>query len=111
MKLPIYLDYAATTPVAPEVLEAMLPYFSEVYGNAETLYLAGAQARDALESSRENLADLIGASPEEVFFTSGGTEADNWAIRGTARAVRAEKRHLLISSIEHHAVLDSALSL
>src|SRR5205085_941875 len=101
-----YLDHAATTPVAPEVIEAMLPYFAETYGNPATLYAAGAEARDAVDSARESIAIAIGAEPEEVTFTSGGTEADNWALKGMAAAAPEGRRHLLTTSIEHHAVLD-----
>ena len=111
MKLPIYLDHAATTPVAPEVIEAMLPYFAETYGNPATLYAAGAEARDAVDSARESIARAIGAEPEEVYFTSGGTEADNWAIKGMAASAPENRRHLLTTPIEHHAVLDPCLSL
>ena|SRR5579872_770176 len=111
MQLPVYLDHAATTPVAPEVMEAMQPYFREVYGNPATLYSAGAQAREAVDIAREIVADEIGASPEEIYFTSGGTEADNWALKGMALAADNTRKHLLSSCIEHHAVLDSCLSL
>lgn len=111
MELPIYLDHAAATPVAPEVMEAMLPYFSESFANPATIYTAGAEARDAVDAAREAIAAVIGADPEEVFFTSGGTESDNWAIKGMAAATPQSRRHLLLSSIEHHAVLDTCLSL
>jgi cysteine desulfurase len=111
MKLPVYLDHAATTPVAPEVLAEMLPYFGEVYGNPATLYAAGAQAREAVEQARETIAEAIGADPEEICFTSGGTEADNWAIKGMAATAPSHRRHLLTTPVEHHAVLDPALGL
>jgi cysteine desulfurase len=111
MELPIYLDHAATTAVAPVVLEDMLPYFGKVYGNPATLYSAGAEARDAVDKARETLADAICAAPEEIYFTSGGTEADNWAVKGMAATAGPEKRHLLVSPVEHHAVLDPCLSL
>src|SRR5689334_11061933 len=101
MELPVYLDHAATTPVAPEVLADMLPYFSQVYGNPATLYAAGAQAREAVDGAREAIAEEIGASPEEVYFTSGGTEADNWALKGIAQS--AGQGHILVNPIEHHA--------
>jgi cysteine desulfurase len=110
MDLPIYLDHAATTPVAPEVLADMMPYFSQLYGNPATLYAAGAEAREAVDAARALVAREIGASPEEVFFTSGGTEADNWALKGVACAAGA-RGHLLVSPIEHHAVLDPAVSI
>jgi cysteine desulfurase len=111
MELPIYMDHAATTPVAPEVLEEMLPFFSDVYGNPATLYSAGGQAREAVDTARETIAGAINADPEDIYFTSGGTEADNWAIKGAARAAPSNQRHLLVSAIEHHAALDSAESL
>jgi len=103
----IYLDHAATTPVRPEVLEAMLPFFSENYGNPSTLYSVGTAAKEAMETARSQVAALIGASPDEVFFTSGGTESDNWAIRGVARALSKKGRHVITSKIEHHAVLET----
>jgi cysteine desulfurase len=111
MELPVYLDHAATTPVAPEVFEAMLPYFSEVYGNPASIYAAGAEARDAVDAARESIARAIGADPDEIFFTSGGTEADNWAIKGMAATADQDRRHLLVSAVEHHAVLDTCESL
>ncbi len=111
MELPIYLDHAATTPVAPEVLQDMLPYFGEVYGNPATIYSAGAEARDAVDNAREYIADAVGADPDEIFFTSGGTEAGNWAIKGIASAAPDSRRHLLTTAIEHHAVLDPCKSL
>jgi cysteine desulfurase len=111
MELPIYLDHAATTPVAPEVFEAMRPYFSEVYGNPASIYTAGAEARDAVDAARESIAGAIGADPDEVYFTSGGTEADNWAIKGLAAEAPPERRHLLVSAVEHHAVLDTCETL
>ncbi len=100
----IYLDYNATTPVAPEVLEAMLPYFADVYGNASSIHGPGQQARVAVEEARESVAKLIGAKLSEIVFTSGGTEADNLAILGIA-AAGAGKRHVITLAIEHHAVL------
>lgn len=106
MEYPIYLDNAATTPIAPEVLEAMLPYFTNAFGNPATLYSVGMMAREAVNNAREIIAETINASPEEIIFTSGGTEADNTAIWGVAMAHRATKRHLVTSNIEHHAVLE-----
>jgi cysteine desulfurase len=100
----VYLDYNATTPVAPEVLDAMLPYLTHAYGNASSIHTPGQEARLAVENARESLASLIGARPSEIVFTSGGTEADNLAIFGIL-ASRAEKRHIVTSAIEHHAVL------
>jgi cysteine desulfurase len=111
MELPIYLDHAATTPVAPQVLDAMLPYFTRVYGNPAAIYTAGAEARDAVELSREAIASATGADMEDIYFTSGGTEANNWAIKGTAASATTGKNHLLVTPIEHHSVLDPCLTL
>ena len=105
----IYLDHAATTPVRPEVLEAMLPFFRERFGNPSTLYSVGKQVAEAVETARQQVADLIGADPREVFFTSGGTESDNWAIRGAV--ARGKGRHVVTSKIEHHAVLETCKDL
>lgn len=102
----IYLDHAATTPVDPEVVAAMLPWFTEQYGNPSTVYSLGLTASQATEQARETVAQLLGAQPEEIYFTSGGTEADNWAIQGTADALAHKGRHLITSAIEHHAVLE-----
>jgi len=99
---PIYLDYNATTPVAPEVLEAMLPYLREEFGNPSSTHPYGRRARAAVERAREQVAELLGAQAEELFFTSGGTEANNLAIRGVMEA-RPERRHLVTSTIEHPA--------
>jgi len=100
-----YLDNAATTPVRSEVLEAMLPYFTQKFGNASTIYSYGREAKEALEESRKNVAQLIGANTEEIFFTSGGTESDNWALRGAVSANVKKGKHVITSSVEHHAVL------
>ena len=101
---PIYLDHAATTPVAPEVLEAMRPYFRDDFANAATLYDSGRRAAEAVARAREQVAQLLGAaSPDEVFFTSGGTESNNWAIQATAQ--RKPGRPIVTSTIEHPAVL------
>ena len=97
----IYLDHAATTPVDKEVVKAMLPYFSNKYGNASSLHQFGQEAKEALEISREHAAKLINAKPEEIIFTSGGTESDNMALKG----VLAKKKHIIISKIKHHACL------
>ena len=107
----IYLDNASTTPVRPEVLEAMMPYFAEDFGNPSSLYPAGQRASDAVAAARATLAGLIGAKPSEVYFTSGGSEADNWAIKGFARANAGKGRHLITSAIEHHAVLHACEAL
>ena len=101
----IYLDNAATTRTLPQVLEKMLPYFTEEYGNPSSLYGLGQSASQAVTKAREEIATLIGAKPGEIYFTAGGSESDNWAIKGIADA-RAEKgKHLITSAIEHHAVL------
>jgi len=99
----IYLDNAATTPVDREVLEEMLPYFTQKYGNASSLHSFGREARDAIERSRERVAELIGAKSEEIIFTAGGTESDNIAIKGIA--FRKGKGHIITSQIEHPAVM------
>ncbi len=104
-KRSVYMDHAATTPVRPEVVEAMLPYFSERFGNPSSLYALAREAKEAVEEAREKVAAAIGATSEEVYFTSGGTEADNWAIKGVALANRARGNHIVTSAIEHHAVL------
>ena len=105
----VYLDHAATTPIDPRVYEAMQPYLSGVYGNPSSLHTFGQLARRGIDRAREKTAALIGALPEEIFFTSGGTESDNWAIRGLAEAGRTAGKgaHIVTSSIEHHAVLES----
>lgn len=103
----IYLDHAATTPVDPRVLEAMWPMYTKYWGNPSSIYLEGQEARRALDNARKLCADLLGASPKEIVFTSGGTESDNAAIRGAAFAQRALGRgnHIVTTQIEHHAVL------
>ena len=100
------MDHSATTPVAPEVLEAMLPYFRERFGNPSSLHSFGLEARTALEESREKVARLLGADPEEIIFTSGGTESDNLALKGIAYKNRSEGRHIVTTAIEHPAVLE-----
>lgn len=108
----IYLDHAATTPLDEEVLAAMLPYFSETFGNADSPHFFGRKAMAAVDRARDRLAELLGASPEELYFTCGGTEADNWAIKGFAKAAKKRgKSRVLISAVEHHAVSESAKSL
>jgi len=107
----IYLDHAATTPTAPEVLAAMLPYFSECWGNASAVYATGREARRAVENARKEVAKAIGALPQEICFTSGGSESDNTAIRGTARALREKGKHIITTAIEHHAVLKTCRQL
>jgi len=103
----VYLDHTATTPVDPRVLEAMQPYFSETYGNASSVHWFGQKARHVLELARETIAGRIGAQAGELFFTSGGTESDNFALVGAAYAARSKgKRHVITSKAEHHAVLE-----
>ncbi|HEX6922378.1 MAG TPA: cysteine desulfurase family protein [Bacillales bacterium] len=101
----IYLDHAATSPVLPEVVDAMIPYLRENYGNPSSIHGFGRRNRAALDEARQTIADSIGASPNEIVFTSGGTEADNMAIVGAAIANKDKGRHIITSSIEHHAVL------
>ena len=101
----IYLDYAATTPVHPEVVKAMLPYFSDAFGNPSSLYSYGLEARQAIEAARNKVAESIGAKNEEIVFTGGGSEADNFAIKGVADANSRKGNHIITSVIEHHAVL------
>lgn len=101
----VYMDHAATTPVKPEVLQAMLPYFTEKFGNPSSIYSISGFTRTAIEEARGKVAKAIGAEPEEIFFTSGGTESDNWAIKGIAFANRKKGNHIITSAIEHHAVL------
>ncbi|ALS23164.1 cysteine desulfurase family protein [Paenibacillus naphthalenovorans] len=101
----IYLDHAATTPVHPEVVEAMIPYLSEMYGNASSTHAAGRQARTALNAARDRIAAFVGCSPSELVFTGSGTESDNMALFGAAEAYRSRGKHIITTSIEHHAVL------
>ncbi len=110
-KRSVNMDHAATTPTRPEVVEAMLPYFTERFGNPSSLYALAREAKAAVEEARGRVAAAIGAKPEEVFFTSGGTEADNWAIKGVAAANRKKGDHIITSSIEHHAVIHTCRSL
>ena len=101
----IYLVNAATAKTAPDVVEAMLPYFSELYGNPSSVYQFSQKSKEAIAASRETIAGALGAKPEEIYFTAGGTEADNWAIKAAAEAYRAKGNHIITSKIEHHAVL------
>jgi cysteine desulfurase len=101
----VYLDHAATTPVRKEVLEAMLPYFRQKFGNPSSIYSIGRESKKAIEEARETISGIIGAEPREIFFTGSGTEADNWAIKGVAYANRKKGRHIITTAIEHHAVL------
>ena len=101
----IYLDNAATTKVADSVVDAMLPYFKEYYGNASSIYQLGAKSKEALDESREYIAGTLGAKANEIYFTAGGSESDNWAIKATADAYAQKGKHIITSAIEHHAVL------
>ncbi|MBP1654621.1 MAG: iscS, partial [Bacteroidetes bacterium] len=108
----IYLDHTATTPLDPRVFEAMTPYLSGVFGNPSSVHSFGREAKQALERAREVVAAAIGAAPGELFFTSGGTESDNFALIGTARAMgRRGRKRVMTSAAEHHAVLDACLGL
>ena len=107
LKQQIYLDHASTTPMRPEVLEAMLPFFREQYGNPSSIYQIGREARKALDSSRDLVAAMMGADAQEIIFTAGGSEADNLAIKGAAFARRHRGNHIITSAIEHPAVLDT----
>jgi cysteine desulfurase len=103
----IYLDNAATTCVDERVIQSMIPYFSQIYGNASSLHQFGTHAREILEHSRHAIANCIGANPDEIFFTSGGTESNNWALKGIAAANRNKGRHIIVSAIEHDCILNT----
>jgi cysteine desulfurase len=103
----IYLDNAATTPTDPEVVKAMLPYFSDIFGNPSSLHAFGQEAKRAIEEARDRIASFISAVPEEIVFTSGGTESDNFALKGAAFACRNKGDHIITTAIEHHAVLST----
>lgn len=105
MSKAIYMDHAATTHVKKEVIDEMLPYFNEVFGNPSSVHLFGRNSRKAVEKAREQVAKAINAKPEEIYFTSGGTESDNWAIKGTVKTLKAKGNHIITTTIEHHAVL------
>jgi cysteine desulfurase len=107
----VYLDFNATTPVEPAVLDAMLPYFSAEFGNAASIHTPGQRARAAVETAREQVAALIGARPQEIIFTSGGTESDNHAIFGIVEAAGGHEKHVVTSTIEHEAVLNACQAL
>jgi cysteine desulfurase len=107
----VYLDNMATTPVLPEVLEAMIPYFREVYGNPQSIHSWGDEAREAIEKAREQVAALIGGEAEEIIFTSSGSEANNLALKGLAQGQVAKGKHIIISAIEHFSVLHAARTL
>jgi len=101
----IYMDYAATTPTRSEVVEAMLPYFTEGFGNPSSWYSLGRESKRAIDEAREKVAKAINADANEIYFTAGGSEADNWAIKGIAYANKNKGNHIITSAIEHHAVL------
>lgn len=101
----IYLDNAATTKTAPEVVEAMLPFFGKIYGNPSAIYSMGSAGKKAVNTARRSIASVIGAKQEEIYFTAGGTEADNWALKAAAEACRKKGRHIITTKIEHHAVI------
>lgn len=101
----IYLDNAATTRTAPEVVEAMLPFFTENYGNPSSIYGLGSKAKKAVNAAREIIAESLGAKPEEIYFTAGGSEADNWALKAVAESYQDKGKHIITSKIEHHAIL------
>lgn len=110
-KKTIYLDHAATTPLKKEVLDEMMPFLTSNYGNPSSIYSAGRTSKNAIEISRERVAKAINANMNEIFFTSGGTESDNWAIRGAAYANKEKGKHIITSMIEHHAVLNACRQL
>lgn len=112
MKRFVYADNAATTAVSPQVMEAMLPYFTEEYGNPSSLYNKGQSARRAVDLAREQVAAALGAQPAEVYFTGGGSESDNWAVKGVAHALAKKgKKHIITSKFEHHAILHTCQAL
>ena len=108
MKKMIYLDNAATTKTAPEVVEAMLPYFTEYFGNASSVYGFAGNSKEAMSKARETIAASLGAKTNEIYFTAGGSEADNWALKATAEAYKAKGNHIITTKIEHHAILHTA---
>ena len=108
IKTPIYFDHAATTPLCKEALNEMLPYFSEIYGNANSQHAFGREAMKAVDNARDSIAKIINCKPSELYFTSGGTESDNWALRGTLSALKDKGKHFIISPIEHAAMLSTA---
>ncbi|MEF2954174.1 MAG: cysteine desulfurase NifS [Blautia sp.] len=105
MKTKIYLDNAATTRTAKEVVDAMIPYFTENYGNPSSIYELGQRSKEAITTAREQIAEVIGAKPEEIYFTAGGSEADNWALKAACEAYEKKGKHIITTKIEHHAIL------
>jgi cysteine desulfurase len=104
---PIYLDHAATTPTDPAVVQAMLPFFTRIYGNPSSMHAFGQEAKRAIEAARDSIASFLGAKPEEIIFTSGGTESNNFILKGIAASAGNRGNHIITSAIEHHAVLES----
>ena len=107
----VYLDNAATARMRKEALDAMMPYFMEEYANPSSIHAMSRNPRAAVKKAREQIASCIGAEPSEIFFTSGGTESDNWALIGTMEMLEKKGKHLIISTIEHHAILETAVYL
>ena len=108
MKNFIYLDNAATTKTAPEVVEAMLPYFTENYGNPSSVYSFASGNKEAISEQRDIIAEVLGAKGNEIYFTAGGSESDNWALKATAEAYADKGNHIITTKIEHHAILHTA---
>lgn len=104
----VYLDYAATTPTDPEVLAVMMPYFTELFGNPSSVYSFASKSRKAIDAARDQVAEALNAGPDEIFFTGSGTEADNWALKGTLERLRSKGDHLITTKIEHHGILHTA---
>ena len=111
MQKPIYFDHAATTPVDERVFEKMKPYFTQVFGNANSQHVFGREAVKGVDEARDTIAKIINCNPNELYFTSGGTESDNWALRGVAQAYEKKGKHIIISPIEHAAMLSTAKAL
>jgi len=107
----IYLDYSATTPVKKEVLDTMLPYFTDVYGNASSIHSFGQEAKNVLDASRKTIAETMGATADTFYFTGGGSESDNWALKGYMHANKKKGNHLITSKIEHHGILHTCQAL
>ena len=105
MKTRIYLDNAATTKTSKEVVDAMLPYFTEDYGNPSSIYEIGQRSKEAITKAREQIAQVIGAKTEEIYFTAGGSESDNWALKAAFEAYSGKGNHIITTKIEHHAIL------
>ena len=105
MKTRIYLDNAATTKTSQEVVDAMIPYFTENYGNASSIYEVGQRSKEAITTAREEIAKVLGAKTEEIYFTAGGSEADNWALKAAFEAYGKKGNHIITTKIEHHAIL------